>query len=73
MKVKLSDEAIRKLAIVSGIITAVLFILSMIAAIEFPGGFKYLAIAMIIFAIAFLVLRSAFNYRDTFKVKDRNP
>lgn len=66
---KISDEMIRKLAIGTGIITGVLFILSMIAAIEFFGAFKYLAIAMIIFAVAFLVLRSAHNYRTTFKVK----
>ena len=68
---KFTDETIRKLAIGTGIATAVCFILSMVSAIEFPGAFKYLAIAMIIFAIAFLVLRSAFNYRNTFKVKKR--
>lgn len=66
---KLSDGMIRKLAIGTGIITAILFVLSMIAAIEFYRAFKYLAIAMIIFAVAFLVLRSAHNYRNTFKVK----
>ena len=71
---KLTDELIRKLAIIAGITTGVLFFLSMISAIEYPAAFKYLALAMIIFAIAFLVLRSAFNYRNTFSVKDRrNP
>lgn len=66
---KISDEMIRKLAIGAGITTGVLFILSMIAAVEFHAAFKYLAIAMIVFAVAFLVLRSAHNYRHTFKVK----
>ena len=66
---KISDEMIRKLAIGTGIATSVLFILSMIAAVEFPAVFKYLAIAMIVFALAFLVLRSAHNYRNTFKIK----
>ncbi len=67
----LSDEFIRKMAIVSGITTAVLFILSLIAAIELPGMFIYLAIGMILCAIVFLVARSAFNYRETFKIKER--
>jgi hypothetical protein len=68
---KFSDELIRKGAIVSGLVTAVLFILSLVAAIELPGMFIYLAIGMIVFAIIFMVLRSAFNYRDTFKIKER--
>ena len=68
---KLSDDLIRKLAIGAGIATAIVFIMSMVAAIEFPGLFKYLAIVMILFAVIFLVLRSAYNYRNTFKIKER--
>ena len=68
---RIPDEALRKMAIGVGIFSGVLFILSLVAAIEFPSLFKYLAISMILFSLLFLVLRSALNYRETFRVKKR--
>lgn len=66
------DRIYRNAMLALGIITTVLFLLSLVALIEFPGIFKILAIAMIISALAFLVLRSVYNYRNTFRVKNRN-
>lgn len=57
--------------LVVGILTSILFIVSLIALIEFPGAFKALAIAMIFCAAIFLVLRSVHKYRSTFRVKDK--
>ena len=68
---KITDDLLRKLALGTGILTGILFILSLIAVIEFPAIFKYLAIAMIVLAVIFLVLRSAYNYRNTFKPRKR--
>lgn len=68
---KFSDELLRKLAIGSGILSGLFFIASLIALIEIPSLFKYLALAMILMALIFLVFRSAYNYRNTFKVKDK--
>lgn len=68
---KFSDELIRKLTIIFGFSAGVVFIISLVALIEFQGIFKYLAIAMIVFGILFFVFRSAYNYRETFKVKER--
>jgi uncharacterized membrane protein len=66
------DRVYRNVMLVMGIITTVLFLLSLVAMIEFPGSFKFLALAMVISAVAFLVLRSVYNYRNTFRVKNRN-
>jgi len=63
------DRIIRNIAIGAGITTGVCFILSMIAFIEWPLLFKPLAFGMIFTAIVFLVFRSAFKYRNTFKVR----
>jgi multisubunit Na+/H+ antiporter MnhB subunit len=65
------DIILRRVALISGAVTAVLFIVSLIAFIEFPSLFKPLAWGMIAAAIVFLVFRSAFNYRNTFKVKSK--
>lgn len=66
---KYSDELIRKLAIGTGLLTGFLFLFSMVALIEFPGMFIYLAIAMVLTAIVFFALRSVYNFRETFKIK----
>ena len=63
------DRIYRNLMLANGITTAVLFILSLVAAIEFPGAFKYFAIGMLCFAVIFLILRSVHKYRSTFKVR----
>ena len=65
------DLIYRNAMLVLGILTSLLFILSLISLIEFPGMFPYLAIGMVATALAFLVLRSIFKYRDTFRVKSR--
>lgn len=63
------DRIYRNVMLGLGSITTVLFVLSLIASIEFPGAFKYLAIGMLGFAALFLVFRSVYKYRTTFKVR----
>ena len=65
------DRLIRRTAIGFGILTAVLFIGSLIGWVNWPGIFKPMAYSMIGSAIVFLVLRSVMNYRETFRVKNR--
>ncbi len=65
------DRLIRRTAIGFGILTAVLFIGSLIAWVNWPGIFKPMAYSMIGTAVVFLVLRSVMNYRQTFRVKNR--
>ncbi len=65
------DRLIRRTTIGLGILTAVLFIGSLIAWVNWPGIFKPMAYSMIGSAIVFLVLRSVMNYRQTFRVKNR--
>lgn len=63
------DRAYRNAMLILGVLTALLFIVSLISLIEFPDAFLYLAIGMVVTAVAFLLLRSIFKYRDTFRVK----
>lgn len=63
------DRIYRNVMLSMGSITAVLFVLSLIASIEFPSAFKFFAIGMLLFAALFLILRSAYKYRTTFKVR----
>lgn len=65
------DRLIRRTAIGFGTLTAVLFIGSLIAWVNWPGIFKPMAYSMIGSAIVFLVLRSVVNYRQTFRVKNK--
>ncbi len=66
------DRLYRYAMLVAGILAALLFLLSLVAMIEFPGAFKYLAIGMIVIAAVFLVLRTIYHFRDTFKIKQKN-
>ena len=65
------DRVLRYAAIGTGILTGVLFIVSLISYIHWPGIFKPLAYVMIGVAVVFLVLRSVMNYRETFRVRER--
>jgi hypothetical protein len=58
--------------LIAGILTAILFIISLIAMIEFPDAFKALAFGMLGAALAFLLLRTIYNFRKTFRVKAKN-
>lgn len=66
------DRMYRNAMLSVGILAAVLFLLSLVAMIEFPGAFKYLAIGMVLTAVGFLVLRTIYNFRDTFRVRQKN-
>lgn len=63
------DKLYRRIALIFGAATGLLFVLSLIAYIEFPRLFTPLAMGMVGTALVFLVFRSAFKYRNTFKVK----
>jgi hypothetical protein len=63
------DIIYRNVMLVTGSITALLFILSLIALIKFPGAFKYLAFGVAGFSLLFLILRSIHKFRDSFKIK----
>jgi hypothetical protein len=65
------DIIYRNIMLITGSVTAVLFILSLFSAIKFPGAFTYLVIGMISFAILFLILRTIFRFRDSFKIKTK--
>ena len=66
------DRTYRYAMLATGILAAMLFLLSLVAMVEFPGAFTYLAIGMIVIAAIFLVLRSIYHFRDTFRVKQKN-
>jgi hypothetical protein len=66
------DKIYRNFMLAMGVLTALLFILSLIALIEFPKAFKGLAFSMIGTAVLFLLLRSIFIFRNTFKVRAKN-
>lgn len=65
------DRFYRYAMLVAGILAAFLFLLSLVAMIEFPGAFNYMAIGMIVIAVLFLVLRTIYHFRDTFKIKQK--
>jgi len=64
-----TDRIYRNTMLGTGILTALLFLLSLISLVEFPGAFGALAIGMIGCAIAFLLLRTIYRYRNTFRVR----
>lgn len=66
------DRIYRYAMLTMGLLAAALFLFSLVAMIEFPGAFKYLAIAMVLTAAGFLVLRTIYHFRDTFRVKQKN-
>jgi hypothetical protein len=63
------DRIYRYAMLVVGILAAVLFLSSLVAMVEFPGAFIYLATGMVATAVVFLLLRTIYRFRDTFKVK----
>lgn len=63
------DRLYRYAMLVMGILAAVLFLASLVALVEFPGAFGYLAIGMVATAVVFLLLRTIYRFRDTFRVK----
>lgn len=65
------DRLYRYVMLSMGILAAVLFLVSLVAMAEFPGAFKYLAIGMVLTAVAFLVLRTIYHFRDTFRVRQK--
>ena len=44
---------------------------SLFSAIKFSGAFRYLVIAMISFAVLFLILRTIHRFRDSFKIREK--
>ena len=66
------DRRYRVAMLISGITAAVLFMFSLVALIEFPGLFKFIAYAMVGIAILFMVLRTIYHFRNTFRVKEKN-
>ncbi len=65
------DNLFRTLMLVTGIIMTILFLLSLVSMVEFPGMFKYLALGMVICGIGFFILRSIYSYRMTFRIKEK--
>lgn len=65
------DRLYRYAMLTMGVLAAVLFLFSLVAMVEFPGAFKYLAIGMILTAAGFLVLRTIYHFRNTFRVKKK--
>lgn len=63
------DRIYRYAMLAMGILAAVLFLASLVAMVEFPGAFIYLAIGMVATTVVFLFLRTIYRFRDTFKVK----
>ncbi len=63
------DRVYRYAMLVTGILAAVLFLGSLVALVEFPGAFSYMAIGMVAIAVIFLVLRTIYRFRNTFRVK----
>ncbi len=66
------DLFYRNLMLILGIISAVLFLLSLVALIQFPSSFKFLALGMVVTTLAFFILRSVYSFRSTFKVRAKN-
>lgn len=66
-----TDRIFRNSMLATGILTALLFLGSLVALAEFPGAFSWLAIGMIGVALVFLVLRTIYRYRSTFRVKEK--
>lgn len=54
----------------AGVVTALLFIISLVAMIEFPEAFKLIAWGMMGFAVLFFLLRTVYHFRITFKVSE---
>ena len=65
------DRMYRNAMLISGIATALMFLFSLIAMIEFPGAFKFIALGMVGMAVVFFLLRTVYHYRSTFKVKEK--
>ncbi|MBN1133183.1 MAG: hypothetical protein JXA39_08945 [Bacteroidales bacterium] len=57
--------------LICGSVSAIAFIVSLVSYINWPELFLPFALTMIGFAIAFFILRSIFNYRETFSIKER--
>ncbi|MEX0980764.1 MAG: hypothetical protein WD577_10000 [Bacteroidales bacterium] len=66
-----NDRIYRNAMLVIGIITALLFLLSLVAMIEFPGAFRFIAAGMVGMAVVFLLLRTVYHYRSTFRPKEK--
>lgn len=64
------DNLYKKSMLSLGIITAIIFLFSIVSMVEFPNLFMPLAIAMIVLAIAFLLVRLIYNFRKNYKVKE---
>ena len=65
------DRMYRNTMLVSGIVTAVLFLLSLVAMIEFPGAFRFIAVGVVGMAVVFFLLRTVYHYRSTFRAKKK--
>ncbi|HKK62029.1 MAG TPA: hypothetical protein VJ951_05685 [Bacteroidales bacterium] len=65
------DRIYRNSMLILGILTTIFFIVSLVAAIEFPGAFGWLSVMMLLTAAAFLILRSVHKFRSTFRVNDK--
>lgn len=65
------DRFYRNAMLISGILTALLFLLSLVAMIEFAGAFRFIAFGMVGMAVVFFLLRTVYHYRSTFRVKEK--
>lgn len=57
--------------LVTGVITTLLFLLSLVAMVEFPDAFIYIALGMVGVAVLFFLLRTMYRFRATFRVNDK--
>jgi len=67
------DIIYRNVMILTGAITALLFILSLIAMIEFPKSVGLLLTGEIFFAVVFFVLRTIYRFRTSYKIQKNKP
>jgi len=67
----MKPERIKWIMLISGSLTAFLFIISLLAIKIFPPSFKWLALAMVISAIVFFVFRTLNGYNETYELKKK--
>lgn len=65
------DKQYRIFMLIMGVLAALFFLISLISLIEFPGYFRYFALAMLVCTVVFFVLRAIYNFRNTFRVKEK--
>jgi len=65
------DKQYRVFMLIMGVFAALFFLTSLISLIEFPAYFRYFALAMLVCTVVFFILRAIYNFRNTFRVKEK--